>query len=42
MVRQGVIPELITTTSYGSNRQVCTGEYKRCAPINRRVTIELQ
>lgn len=42
MVRLGVIPELITTTSYGSNRQVCNGAYKRCASLNRRVTIELQ
>lgn len=41
-VRLGVIAPLITTTSYGSSRMACTGEPKRCAALNRRVTIELQ
>ena len=42
LIRYGVVRELITTTSYGSNRMVCNGEHKRCAPVNRRVTIEFQ
>jgi outer membrane protein OmpA-like peptidoglycan-associated protein len=42
LIKHGVIRELITTTSYGNSRMVCTGEHTRCAPVNRRVTIEFQ
>ena len=42
LIKHGVVRELITTTSYGSNRMVCSEDHKRCAPVNRRVTIEFQ
>ena len=42
LIKHGVVRELITTTSYGSNRMVCTDAHERCAPVNRRVTIEFQ
>ena len=42
LVKHGVVRELVTTTSYGSSRMVCTEAHERCAPMNRRVTIEFQ
>ena len=42
LVRWGMLPELITTFSYGRARMRCRGDYARCAPLNRRVEINFQ